>query len=264
MKTHAGFALLIVLASCLSTEQVARNRNSDFREYNQYKQFQFWRAIDIARFTKNLANVHFAILAEGYTVKEMMEESYLRSIRDSLHTEIGKRNIDFQSLRTSYFDSTSAARKQFFYTLKSDSMDLIHLSEIKDSPYFELYQDLNQKNRKAILSSDFYRSQTDFEDYLRTRSFSPADSLTLNSIFNGQKVTRQSLSEKQMAMLRERDIDFLILYAVSYTSAYSEQAEARIGTENIDLICFFVPENKILCEVELIYFLGESKDGIEN
>jgi len=185
----------------------------------------------------------------------MMSESYLRNVRDSLHKEIEARNEAFQSLRLSYFDTTGAGRARLFEALKSDSLDLENLSKYKNSPYFDLLYDVYQKYREAIHRSRFYHSQPAFENYLQTRSFSVMDSLTLSNVFNGEEVSRARINDYAVDLLRDRKIDFVILFTVSYTSDYSDQAGARIAEENLHIACFSVTEKKIISEVSLIYFL---------
>lgn len=258
MKRLIEMALMLCLAACLSTDQVARNRNMEFWEYNHYSRAKFWQSIDIARLNQNLAQVQVAIVAENYTPEDMMTQSYLRAVRDSLESQIEARNKNFQIVRSSYFDTTATARKRIFESLKSDSTDLIWLSEMNNSHYFDLYQELLQNSRNAILASDFYHSQSNFETYLKARSFTAVDQSIIIKIFRGQKVTRESLNDTQLASLKNFGIDFLILYSISFASDYSEQAGSRIGSEYTHLTCFSVSGKKIISEVELICFRGNS------
>ena len=168
MKKHICLLLLLFWAGCLSTEQAARNRNDDFRSYNHYTETKFWRTIDIARFKNNLAQIRFAVLAEHHNLNDMLSESYLRSIRDTLHKEIEARNETWQALRERYFDSTATARTHIFTSLRSDSIDLNELEKRRNSPYYDLWQDLYRRVREAIEGSRFYRSQSEFEIYLQT------------------------------------------------------------------------------------------------
>ena len=258
MRIYRGLLLLVFLAGCLSTDQVARNRNAYFSDYNYYTRTKFWRSIDVVRFGYNLAAVRFAILAEPHTIDEMLKQPYLCAIRDSLQHEIEARNKAFQSLKSMYFDTTDTGRRQIYTGLKSDSLDKQTRIDYQDSPYFELLEDIYHRYRTAVDNSLFYQSQSAFEDYLRNRSFTAVDTSTLKKIFNGSKVGREVFKGETIRKLKEEQIDFVVLFSVSYSSDYSEQAEARVGEERIKLTCFSLAEDKIIGEAESIHFLEDN------
>jgi hypothetical protein len=264
MKIAGSIMLLVFLTCCLSTKQAAKYRNADFRDYNYYEKTRFWRSIDIARFTHNLTTVRFAVAAEQHTIDEMLNQSYLRSIKDSLARTIESRNKDFQSLKISYFDTTAPARRQIFTNLKSDSPDRLILAAYRDSPYHDLLEDLFNRYRTAIENSRFYQSQSQFEAYLQTRSFTVVDSLVLKTIFKDRKVEREELKKEEAGQLKDQPIDFLILFNVSYSSDYSEEAGARVGAEHVDLACFSIAEDKIISEAARIYFLDNGSGSSED
>jgi len=264
MKITGSILLLVFLTGCLSTKQAAKYRNADFRDYNYYEKSRFWRHIDIARFTHNLTAVRFAVVAEQHSIDEMLNQSYLRSISDSLSKTIESRNKAFQSLKMSYFDTTASARRQIFAKIKSDSTDRLTLAAYRDSPYYDLLEDLFNRYRAAIHNSRFYQSQSEFEAYLQMRSFMVVDSLVLKTIFKGGKVERKLLKKEKAGQLEDQHIDFLILFNVSYSSDYSEEAEARIGAEHVDLACFSVAQEKIISEAARIYFLENGSGSSED
>ena len=180
----------------------------------------------------------------------------VNAVRNSLHKEIERRNQSFQSLRKAYFDTSAAARLHIYQHLQSDSSDQAELEKHKHSPAYELLADLQSKMRQAVQSSPFYQTQEAFEKYLQSRSFRVTDDQLLEKIFNREEISRKDLEENHHVLQNETNINFIILFSVSYASAYSEQAGVRIGSETTILACYSVPENKIISEASVTQFMS--------
>ena len=155
-----------------------------------------------------------------------------------------------------YFDTSAAARLHIYQHLQSDSSDQAELEKHKHSPAYELLADLQSKMRQAVQSSPFYQTQEAFEKYLQSRSFRVTDDQLLEKIFNREEISRKDLEENHLVLQNETNINFIILFSVSYASSYSEQAGVRIGSETTILACYSVPENKIISEASVTQFMS--------
>jgi hypothetical protein len=256
MKNFTFLLIILQLVSCVSTKNVAENRNSEYAAHNNFEFFKIWRELDICRFNDNILNVKFALIPEDRTLSEFESDSQLVHIYDSVQVMIEEKMYGFQELKKTYFDTTDQERLKIYQNLKSDSTDNEFLNKIADSPYFELYEDILNRLRSSILKSKFYSSQKEFEAYIQDRSIEVCDKNIYENIFGKTKMSVTNLSPDQFDKLKQEQIGFLIAFSGSYNIDYSDRAQNRIGSETIFLKLFDLSSATLITTADISYFWG--------
>jgi hypothetical protein len=256
MKNIVLSLIILQLVSCVSTKNVAKIRNSDFRAHNNFEFFKIWGEIDIVRFNTEKLNIKIALIPEDKLINEFENDSQLITIYDSLKVMIDDKMAGFQDLRKMYFDTTEEGKSKIYEKLKSDSSDNAFLDKIAESPYFELYDNIIKRQRSSIQKSSFYTSQKNFENYLQNRSIQVVDMNLTKEIFGQDTLSINKLSKSHIDSFRKNQIDFLIAFSGSYNVAYSDRAQSRVGSEHIKLIVFDVHSADRISTAQITHFWG--------
>lgn len=256
MKNIIFLLIILQFVSCVSTKNVAERRNSDFSAHNDFEFFKIWREIDIKRFNSDILNVNIALVPAEKTINEFKSDSQSVQIYDSLHVIIEEKMQGFRDLEKSYVDTTEQGKQKIYQDLKSDSSDTEFLENMANNPYIDLYEEIINRLRTSIQQSVFYSSQTNFESYIRNRSFEVVDLNNLEEIFRADKIKVESLSDNIVNALKKHQINFIIAFSGSYNVDYSDRARGRIGSEKINLFLFDVQSMNHISSATLTHFWG--------
>jgi hypothetical protein len=256
MKTFAFLLFIFQLVSCVSTSNVAESRNREYAAENYFELFKFWQEMDILRFKNDILKVKILLVPEGMTVTNFESDSQMVYIYDSLRVMIEEKMEGFREFKNIYMDTTDQARMKLYHSLKSDSTDLEFLSNISDSPYFELYEDILTRLRKSIQTSKFYSSPEEFETYIQNRSIEMIDENISEEIIQTDSLYLNKLSKIQIEKLRQKMIDFLIAFSGSYNIDYSDRARGRIGSESILIKLFDIKTSTTVTTGKITTYWG--------
>jgi len=256
MKNISVFLILLQLLSCVSTKNVAESRNSEYAAQNNFELFRFWHELDILRFKYNILNVRIGLVPEDRRLVNFESDSQFVHIHDSLMVMIENKMEGFQELKRVYNDTTNPGKQKIYQSFKSDSADLEFLDGMADSPYFELYEDIVHRQRKSIQSSKFYSSPDEFVDYIQNRSIENFDMKLDEGFYRTDSFFVNKLSKRQIDKLNKNQINFLIVYSLSYNIDYSDRAGGRIGSESVHMNLFDMKSASTITSARITRYWG--------
>ncbi len=175
---------------------------------------------------------------------------------------IKEKDEAFREFKKEYFDTTEQGKTSLFNYLRSDSTDLLFLTELKDDPYNVLYEDIRIRTTSVLQKTSFYFSQKNFEDYIQNRSFTVCEERELIQIFGNSTLTPESISKNHWHLLAEQKVSFIIMFTINFSADYSEEAGERIGSEIIVMKLLDVYSGKIITSAEITHFWGHDMEGV--
>jgi len=258
MKYHYPLLAILLISSCTSSQKIAEYRNVEFSNSNNYETFKFWRELDIQRFENELLKVKIGILPKDIPISDIPDHSYIQTVYDSIQIQIENRNTAFRKFKKEYFDTTKKERTKIFNYLKSDSMDILLLTNLSDNPYLPLYEDLIYRTQSAIQNTFFYSSELSFENYIQNRSFFSCQDDVLLKIFGSEPFSYKDFTDLHWELLEKQGIDFLIMFSIDFATDYSEEAREHIGSERIRMTLLDVLTGNIITSAEISHFWGNN------
>ncbi len=256
MRTLTVLLSLFLFTSCvsnrISTEEVVSRENAKIEETNKFEFVKFWMELDIFRYKYNIAKVNFGIIIENYEDNDGYQ--YPQALADRSYKfiveTINEMNNNFETSKIDYFSYSNGDKVQYYNNVKFTPNAPEHIN----SAYFEQYKDLQKRLRYYCSVSNFFTSQSTFENYLKERSYIVVDRSVLTNILGEYGLSLTGLTKDQAEQLKLYNINFLIVASGRHNARYESEIRDYIAYNILDLKLIYSPTSEIVTTARLVEY----------